>query len=368
MDNLEPDDSNEEFDIDAELAKTFDEIEARDSQEDTEPTRERDEHGRFKAKSSEDTVEEVTEPAEQPAPEPHAETPLTDEQPTEASEDVSEGGDPESNRPPSTWRAAAKAEWEKLPDVIRAEISKREDDFGNGISKYKQTAEYGEQIQQIIAPYMPMIQAEGGTPERAIQSLFNTAYQLRTGSPQQKGALIRKMAEVYGADLGDMGQPEPADPNYQHLQQQVQSLQQTFQQREQAFQQEQVTQAQQNVMQFQNATDEKGNAKYPYFENVRADMADLIDAAQSRGQHLSLEQAYNKACRANDEVYNVIQSQEFERRMAEKEAAQKAHAQKAAVAAQANVSTDVPAHEYPHSETASIDETLEDVYNRIVGN
>jgi serine/threonine protein phosphatase PrpC len=43
-----------------------------------------------------------------------------------------------------------------------------------------------------------------------------------------------------------------------------------------------------------------------FFEDVRADMADIIDLATQRGQKMSLKQAYDRAIMMNEEIADVV--------------------------------------------------------------
>ena len=93
-------------------------------------------------------------------------------------------------------------------------------------------------------------------------------------------------------------QPQAFDPNYvnQLVQQQLnQALAPIFQERQQREQQV-VQQATQTVEQMSL------DPKYPYFDEVREEMADLIEVASRRGVALSLDDAYNKAVAINPDV------------------------------------------------------------------
>ena len=48
--------------------------------------------------------------------------------------------------------------------------------------------------------------------------------------------------------------------------------------------------------------------QYPYFDDVRDDMADLIEISAKKGLALSLPEAYNKAVRMNDTTYEASSS------------------------------------------------------------
>jgi len=49
--------------------------------------------------------------------------------------------------------------------------------------------------------------------------------------------------------------------------------------------------------------------KYPHFDDVRGDMADLIDLKARQGIDLSLEDAYSMATRMNPDVYAQMSRQ-----------------------------------------------------------
>ena len=48
------------------------------------------------------------------------------------------------------------------------------------------------------------------------------------------------------------------------------------------------------------------NPKFPYFEDVRAEMGDIIDLSAKRGVYLSLEQAYSRAIAMNPEISQAV--------------------------------------------------------------
>ena len=49
--------------------------------------------------------------------------------------------------------------------------------------------------------------------------------------------------------------------------------------------------------------------KYPFFEDVREDMADLIEINAKRGIALTMEQAYDRAVRSNPDTFGQITQQ-----------------------------------------------------------
>lgn len=271
----------------------------------------RDETGKF-AKAEEKPAE--TEPAQATAPATEAQPEQPEEQPQ-----------PEAIRPPATWSASAKAEYAKLPDVVRNEIAKREADFSRGIQQYAEKAKVADRYNQEFQPYDQMFRSLNAKPEQFLRDALSTEYKLRTISPQEKTQLLMQYAKHYGADLsvipqmlgmnkpeGD-GQPDIQEQVRQAVQQLVNPLAQKVQtweqqslQASQRQQQEVENEVQGQIEAFQNATDDAGQPKHLFFENVRGTMSALIE----RGEATSLEQAYEMACYANNEVRAALIAQE----------------------------------------------------------
>ena len=213
------------------------------------------------------------------------------------------------NVPPSTWSPLAKAEWAALPEAVRKDVKKREGDMIRGLEQYRQQARIGEEISAEMRPYEAIIRAEGGTPQTVVRSLLNTAYQLRSGTPQQRGALILQLAQQYGADLSPLFAPGAAAPQAPALAQMVDQmiqprlapLMETLNQYQTAEQQRQAAEQQQmlsHVEAFRTATDEQGHPRHAYFDNVRGIIASFL----AEGHAQNLEQAYEMACNAHPEV------------------------------------------------------------------
>ena len=266
----------------------------------------RDEQGRFSTKT--ETVEAVEQTVESTKAKP-------------ATEQVAQPTEPQETRaivaPPATWSAAAKAIYGTLPETARKEIAKREQDYARGIQQHAEAAKGYQNMMREFQPYEAMIRSENGTPEGAIRSLLQTAYQLRTGTPQQRGQLVMQIAQQFGADISQyVGQQteQPAGQDLSQVQTMVQQMVAPHLQKIQSWEQQQ-TQAQQNqqmqmeqetkgqIEAFQSATNEDGSPKHLYFENVKG----LMSAYFANGQAQTMEQAYDMACWANPEVRAALQ-------------------------------------------------------------
>lgn len=102
---------------------------------------------------------------------------------------------------PVSLSAAIKEKWKELPADVRAEWFKREQDMHRNMTAKDGDLNFGRTIKEIAQPYEAIIRAEGGTVDGAFKDLMNTAYVLRTGSPDQKAHLILNTAQQFGVDL-----------------------------------------------------------------------------------------------------------------------------------------------------------------------
>jgi|SRR5882672_663958 len=265
----------------------------------------RNEDGTF-AETPKESVAKEPVPRKEIAPKPlkgaqkEAITPAPEEPVPDAARDI--------NRAPSTWKPTARAEWEKLPPAVRAEIHRRESDFHNGQSQLMPDAKFGKSISDLVAPYRMLIEAEGGTPERAIGDLLRTAAQLRMGTPHQKVQLFANIAQQYGVDLnafapqiGQQPQPQlpPPDPRIDQL---IGAWNQERQQRAQAEQ----TNLEGAVTTWMNEMGTNGQPKRPYLGDVMNEMGALVPQLRQANPSLShdqvLQQAYETATWGNPEI------------------------------------------------------------------
>ena len=92
----------------------------------------------------------------------------------------------------------------------------------------------------------------------------------------------------------------------QPYQQQLSQVQQQFLTAQQRAELAQQQEAQGHIDAFRTATDEKGQAKHVYFDNVRELMSSFIGSGHAQ----SIEQAYEMACRAHPEVSKAIATEQ----------------------------------------------------------
>lgn len=205
---------------------------------------------------------------------------------------------------PNSWSAASKAKWADLPAELQTEINKRETEIHQGFTRMDEDRQFGKSLKDVISPYMPIIQAEGGTPVTAIQSLLNSAYVLRTGTPQAKSQLFHQLAHQYGVDLTQIPQGQvKTDPQLQAIQSELMQLKNERQNELTMREQQERSNLQSQIDTF--AADPKNG----HFEAVKADMAALLQGGRAK----DLQEAYDMAVWARPDIRStLIQSQTSE--------------------------------------------------------
>jgi hypothetical protein len=157
------------------------------------------------------------------------------------------------------------------------------------------------------------VRAEGGDVFTATQNLFATAAALRTAPVAHKGQVIASLINTFGVPLdainaalpGGQGaqsqagqpgaMPEYRDPRVDEL---MAQLHQAAQQRQQQLQQKSQSEI------------ESFGASHEFFDDVREEMADLLEVATRRGAQLSLEDAYKRAIQLKPDIAEVLRQRE----------------------------------------------------------
>lgn len=227
--------------------------------------------------------------------------------------------EPVWKRPPASWKREFHEPWETANDKLREYIWQREQEMQAGVEPLKPKAQLADRFQKTIEPYMTTIQGLGIDPIEAVRGLMDADHQLRTLPPEQKRALIARMAASYGVNLGEVeGQPV-ADPLVYELRNEINSVRGevlTWKEQQQQVQDQQLIA---EINEFAKDAD--------LFEDARPVMVELLQ----KGLASSLSDAYHKALRLDDDLYEKAQG----RLQAEAEAKDRAAADKAAKAAKA---------------------------------
>lgn len=259
--------------------------------------------------------------------------------------------------PPKTWRAEALAKWETLPAEVQREVLKREEDIFKGLESYKADAQVGRSINQVLSPYLPMLQQAGISPVQQVESLMQAHHGLATGTPEQKQRFFSELARMYNVPLsGDLaGEESPfTDPQVAALQKEIAALKSTTMDRERREAESVRVTLQKEIDSF------AADPKNVYFDEVATDIAALLKS----GTASTLAEAYEKAVWLNP----ATRAKEQSRLTAETEAKVKADAEAKAAAAKKATAANVRSSPKSASAAAplgSIDDTLSAALNSI---
>jgi hypothetical protein len=240
----------------------------------------------------------------------------------EAVEAAPDAEEPVWKRPPSSWKRDFHEVWQTADPRLQEYAYKREEEMRAGIEPLRSKAQFADQMNEAIQPYMNTIQGLGIDAPRAVKALMEADHALRYSAPEQKRAYLANLARSYGIDLGDMGgasQGGPIDPNYYALQNELNSVRGEIS----GFKQQQEQAENQSLLgEINNFA-----GKAEYFEEARPVMIQLLQS----GVAGTLEDAYEKAIRLNDDIFQQTQ----QRSQAEAAAQKSSSANRAAKAAKA---------------------------------
>ncbi len=211
---------------------------------------------------------------------------------------------------PQSWSPKLREDFGKLPANVQAQINKRETEMTTFLNEGAESRKFGDRMNQTLQPFQAVMSAHGtNDPIQAVQGLMETATTLQLGTPQQKAEKLASMVQHYGIDIQALdnalsGQPQVSTEQSQlekMLEQKLAPMQQfmsSVQQNQQSSQQQVQQNAQTEVGTFEQTAE--------FIGDVRNDMADLLDMAAKRGQEMSLQQAYDKACAINPDISAVL--------------------------------------------------------------
>lgn len=268
----------------------------------------RDEHGRFASK--EQPAEEAQEVTEQPV--------------QEAAPAV----------PPELQRLGLRKEEAEAiaanPVALQA-FMRRSEEMHKGLEQYREKAQFGVQIEQELAPHAATLRALGVEPAQAVREMLATDHRLRYGSDNQRYQAWLQLGQHYGLSAQNIPQhaePQYVDPQVHALQSQLQQMQGWIQQQNQQKEWQERETLNSEITRFSS------DPSNIYFEEVRNDMAGLLQA----GLAVDLKDAYEKAIYANPNVRSRVLAQQQTQAEEQRKAEATRKAQEAKKAASVNVS------------------------------
>ena len=231
-------------------------------------------------------------------------------------------------RPPASWKKDYHEAWTTADPKLKEYAWKREEEMRAGVQPLLTKAQYADQMQQAIEPYMNNIRGLGIEAPQAVKALMEADNVLRHGSPQQKQAYFAQLAQQYGINMGDV-QIQPTDPNFYAIQNelaQVRGEVLNWKQQQENAQNEALLS---EINQFQS--------KAEYFEEARPTMIQLLNSGVAK----DLDDAYQKAIRLDNDLFTKHQqASQGQADAAKREASNKAA--KAARAAAVSVKSSTP--------------------------
>ena len=231
-------------------------------------------------------------------------------------------------RPPASWKKDYHEAWTTADPKLKEYAWKREEEMKAGVQPLLSKAQFADQMQQAIDPYMNNIRGLGIEAPQAVKALMEADNVLRHGSPQQKQQYFAQLAQQYGINMGDV-QVQPTDPNFYAIQNelaQVRGEVLNWKQQQEAAQNQALLS---EINQFQ--------AKAEYFEEARPIMIQLLNSGVAQ----DLDDAYQKAIRLDNDLFTKHQqASQGAADAAKREASNKAA--KAAKAAAVSVKSSTP--------------------------
>lgn len=241
-----------------------------------------------------------------------------------------------ADRAPVAWKPATREHWGRLPPEVRAEITQRELSIQQELTRTGQVRKFAQDFANVVAPYSHLIRAQNSTPLQAVNNLMQTAAGLVQGNQDQKARIVAEIIANYGVDVQNLDKVLSAGAyNPQNVQNaQTNAVPQWarpifgFMDNLQKMQEQRAQQLQVEAEQALEAMAEK-----PFFDDLREDMADLMETAANRGRTMTMDQAYSYALSARQDLKKIVEQRnaaERNRNPVSEAAATLARARKAA--------------------------------------
>ena len=214
-------------------------------------------------------------------------------------------------KPPQGWRPEAKAKWAAIPEDIRQEIIRREENSAQGVAKLRQQYEPMEKVyNEAITPALGYLAHIKREPVEYIQAMMMSEQTLTLGNPAQKMEKLLEIADTYGVPIRQaldsaMGgklnefikEAHTAHKTPSSLPPEVAAeLAESRKWREDMVQSA--------VKKEYDEFTAKVDTDYPFFEDVKDDMAALLDSGVCKGYTDAYETAVwrNPVIRAREQA------------------------------------------------------------------
>lgn len=269
----------------------------------------RDEKGRFASKIGEAPAEKKPEAPKQleiPQPKTVKVPSIATGKDMEVEVGIPQPPAPEKPkaRPPSSWKPTAREGWDKVPPEIQEEVLRVDREVRKVMSESAVARNAYQRFRETVTPFEPLMKAQGAEPMQVVGNLLRTAAQLATAPSQRRAEIVADIIKTYGVDIPALdsilsGQPAPTQAPQQW---QPPDPAQFRDPRLDA-----LLAQQQTVLQQKAASQIEEVEQEEFFEDVREDMADLLEVASKRGVALSARDAYNRAVMLHPKASRVME-------------------------------------------------------------
>lgn len=264
--------------------------------------------------------EDAAEEPDEPVRTKKADTSDTEE--AEGTEEAAKGAEGKAEAPevaaPISFSPEARERWKDVPAPVKAEIQRREKEIADAVANTGEYRRTHQALDNLSKSYAAVMAAEGvSTPMEAVEGLFRTVAELRLGNPAQRAVKMAQLINHYGIDIESLDKAlagEAVDPELSKFEKLLDQRLGPIQQRLEGGgppTQQQADAVQQELQQFaQNAE---------FLNDVKDDMADLIELKARRGVLLSFEDAYKMACANNPQISKILADREAQKSLVQQE-------------------------------------------------
>ena len=228
--------------------------------------------------------------------------------------------EPVWKRAPASWKKDYHDVWQTADPRMQEYAWQREEQMRKGVEPLISKAQFADQINEVVSPYLQTIQGMGLDAPKAVKALLEADHLLRNTNGQEKLQLFSRLAQQYGVNLNDVNFQQGVDPTIYALQNELNNVRGEVngwkQQQEQAQNQQLLGEI------------EKFSTKAEHFEEARPTMIQLLQSGVAQ----TLEDAYEKAVRLDPDLFDSVQVS----KQAELDNAKRVAADRAAKSARAN--------------------------------
>jgi len=208
-----------------------------------------------------------------------------------------------ADKAPQSWTPKARERWSAIPADIRQEIVRREEASVAGVRQLQEQFAPYRQFADNLAPFINEAMQNRVDPAGYINNVLSAERGLRMGTDEQRFEALVRIADAYNIPLrkalNELAGSEVIPPAPQQMQLPPEIQRELMEARQ--FRQQYESQQQQQGEEMSPELKEF-SSKSEFFEDVRLDMADLIE----QGLATDLQDAYDQACWRNKGVRELL--------------------------------------------------------------